>query len=83
MGPIDDICTTVYGKCGVGQGIGFLTDESLGQHRHIVYIVDEEIRQGVDPKSLEYLLQCSKQREHGYTLSRRARLYISITLASS
>ena len=83
MGPIDDICTTVYGKCGVGQGIGFLTDESLGQHRHIVYIVDEEIRQGVDPKSLEYLLQGSKQREPGYTLSRRDRLYIAITLASS
>lgn len=83
MGPINDICTAVYEQCGVRQGIGFLTDESLGQHRHNVYLVDEKVRQGVDPQSLEYLLQVSKQRGPGFTLSRRDRLYIAVTLASS
>lgn len=83
MGPIDDICTAVYGQCGVKQGIGFLTDELLGQHQHNVYIVDEKVRDGTDPKSLEYLLQVSKQRIPGFSLSRRDRLYIAVTLASS
>ena len=72
----------MYSQCSVKQGIGFLTDESLSQHRHDVYLVDEKVRQGVDPKSLEYLLQLSKQRT-GFSLSRRDRLYIAVTLASS
>ena len=83
IGPINDICAAVYEQCGVKQGIGFLLDESVGQHRHHVYLVDEKIRQGVDPKSLEYLLQVSKRRGPGFSLSRRDRLYISVTLASS
>ena len=83
MGPINDICTAVYGQCGVKQGIGFLTDELLGPHQHDVYLVDEEVRDGTDPKSLEYLLQVSKQRIPGFSLSRRDRLYIAVTLASS
>ena len=83
MGPINDICTAVYGQYSVRQCIGFLTDESLDQHRHNVYLVDENVRQGVDPKSLEYLLQVSKQRGPGLSLSRRDRLYIAVTLASS
>ena len=83
LGPINDICTAVYGQCGVRQGIGFLTDESLDQHRHNVYLVDENVRQGFDPKSLEYLLQVSKKRGPGFSLSRRDRLYIAVTLASS
>lgn len=83
MGPIHDICTTVHEYRGVRQSIGFLTDESVGQHRHNVYSVDEKLRQGVDPKSLEYLLQVSKQRGQAFSLSRRERLYIAVTLASS
>ena len=84
MGPINDICAAVYEQCDVKQGIGFLLDESVGQHRHHVHLVDEKVRQGVDPKSLEYLLQVSKRRGGpGFSLSRRDRLYISVTLASS
>ncbi len=83
MGPIPDICTAVCRQFGFRQGIGFLIDEILGQHRHNVYLLDEELRQGVGPKSLEYLLQVSKQRGPGFTLSRRNRLYIAVTLASS
>ena len=83
LGPINDICAAVYEGCGVKQGIGFLTDEGVGQHRHNVYLVDEKVRQGFDPKSLEYLLQVSERRGPGFSLSRRDRLYISVTLASS
>ncbi len=83
MGPINDICNAVSGHGGFRKGIGFLTDESVGQHRHDVYLVDDKVRQGMDPKSLEYLLQFSKQRGPGLSLSRRDRLYIAVTLASS
>ena len=84
LGPINDICTAVHEYRGVRQGIGFLTDESVGQQRqHNVYVVDEQVRQGVDPESLEHLLQISKQRDPGFNLSRRDRLYIAVTLASS
>lgn len=83
MGPIINICTAVYEHCGVGQGIGFLTDESVRQHRHNVYLVDEKVRQGMDPKSLEHLLQISKQRGLAFSLRRKDRLYIAVTLASS
>ena len=83
MGPIENICTAVYQQCSVRQGIGFLTDEVAGQHRHNVYLVDEEVRLEVDPMSLEDLLRVSKQRGPGLSLSRRDRLYIALTLASS
>ena len=83
MSPIDDICTAVYRQYNVTQGIGYLTDEILGQHQHNVYLVDEEVRPGVDPQSLEYLLHVSRQRGPGFNLSRRDRLYIAVTLASS
>lgn len=68
---------------GFRQGIGFLTDESVGQHRHDVYLIDKKVQQQLDPKSLEYLLKVSKQRSPGFSLSRRDRLYIAVTLASS
>ena len=84
MGPINDICTAVHEYRGVRQGIGFLTDESVGQQRqHNVYLVDEQVRQGMDAESLEHLLQISKKRDPGFNLSRRDRLYIAVTLASS
>lgn len=73
----------MYEQSSVKQGIGFLTDERFGQHRHNIYIVDEKVRQGGDLKSLEYLLQVSKQWGPGFSLSRRDRLYIAVTLASS
>lgn len=83
MGPIADICTAVSNHGGFRQGIGFLTDESVAQHQHNVYLVDEKVGQGMNPKSLEELLQISKQRNPGFSLSRRDRLYIAVTLASS
>ena len=83
MSPIENICTAVHQQHNVRQGIGFLTDDVAGQHRHNVYLVDEEVRLEVDPKSLEDLLRVSKQRSPGLSLSRRDRLYIAVTLASS
>lgn len=83
MGAINDICTAVYQPCGVKQCIGFLTDQKVGQHRHNIYLVEEQVRRRMDPKSLEYLLQVSKQKGPGFGLSRRDRLYIAVTLASS
>lgn len=83
MCPIKNICTALHKHCGVGQGIGFVTDENVGQHRHDVYLVDERVRRGLDPKSLEDLFQASKQPGLGSSLSRRDRLYIAVTLASS
>ena len=83
MGHINDICTAVSKHGGVGQGIGFLTDESVGQHQHNLYLIDEKVGEGMNPKSLEELLQISKQRGPGFSLSRRDRLYIAVTLASS
>ena len=82
MSRINSLCAAVYQQYGVKQGIGFLTYESVGQNRHHVYLVDKEVRQGFDPKSLECLLQVSKRRGD-FSLSRRDRLYISVTLASS
>ena len=83
VGPIYDICTAVCSQYNVSEGIGFLTDDSLGQHRHDVYIVDKKVQQEIDPFSLEDLLNISKQRALGLDLSRRDRLYIALTLASS
>ena len=73
----------MYEQSSVKQGIGFLTDERFGQHRHNIYVVDEKVRQGGDLMSLEYLLRVSKQWGPGSSLSRRHRLYIALTLASS
>ena len=81
--PIDDICSAVSKDCGVKHIIGFLIDESIGQHRHHIYSTGEKIQQGVSPKSLEDLLQASKHQSLGFNLSRRDRLYIAVTLASS
>ena len=83
IAPINDLCTAVYEKCVGRQAIGFLTDEGVSQHRHNVYLVDEKVGEGMDAKSLEDLLQVSKQRVPGFKLSRRDRLYIAVTLASS
>ena len=73
----------MYEQSCVKQGIGFLTEEIFGKQRHNIYIVDEKVQQGSDLKSLEYLLQVSKQWGPGFSLSRRDRSYIAITLASS
>ena len=83
MSRITDICTAMHGICGVKQRLGFLTDESVGQHRHDIYFVDEQIRPDMDAKSLEFVLKVSQQNLPGFSLSRRDRLYIAVTLASS
>ena len=83
LGPIYDICTAVRSRYNVSEGIGFLTDESLGKHRHDVYIIGESVRQEIDTLSLEDLLRISEQRVPGFEFSRRDRLYIALTLASS
>lgn len=83
MNPINDICAAVQKKCVLRQRIGFLSDEAVGKHRHDVYLVDEKVRQGMKPLSLESLLHFPKQRGLGSILSRRDRLYIAVTLASS
>ena len=83
MGPITDICNAIHGLKNTKQELGFLTDESIGQHRHYVCFVEEEIRPGMNLKSLEHLLKGQRQQGQGRSLSRRLRLYIAVTLASS
>ena len=80
--PITDICTAIHGLSGAKQ-IGFLVDESVGQHRHNIYATDAKIQSEIDPKSLEHLLKLSQKHLPGFHLSRRDRLYIAVTLASS
>ena len=83
MSPIIDICTAIHGLKNTKQELGFLTDESIGQHRHYIYFVEEKIRPGMTSRSLEHLLKDQRQQEQGRSLSRRLRLYIAVTLASS
>jgi len=83
MGPITDICTATRNLKDLKREIGFLTDEDTGRERHDVYFVDEKVRTEMAAKSLEYLLAASQQRTPGLSLSRRDRLYIAVTLASS
>lgn len=68
---------------GVKEVVGFLTDESISQYRHKVHFLDEKVQPYMDPESLKHILETSKQRRLGFGLSRRDRLYIALTLASS
>lgn len=63
--------------------IGFLVDESFSRERHDVYLSDVQVRSALAAKPLGSLLETSQQRVSGFGLSRRDRLYIAVTLASS
>ena len=63
--------------------IGFLIDESVGRERHDVYLFDDQVRSALAAKSLGSLLETSHHGVAGFGLSRRDRLYIAVTLASS
>ena len=84
MAQITDICTAIQNfKDLKMKDVGFLIDESVSRERHDVYLSDEEVRSALTARSLESLLDTSHQRAPGLSLSRRDRLYIAVTLASS
>lgn len=80
--PITDICAAIHNLNNDRQ-IGFLTDESVGNHRYDIYNLDDKVQQDIDFNSLEHLLSSSQKSSPGFRLSRRDRLYIAVTLASS
>ena len=84
MAQITDICMAIKKTKDLKmKDIGFLIDESVGRERHDVYLFDEQVRSALAAKSLESLLETSHQQVPGSSLSRRDRLYIAVTLASS
>lgn len=83
MSPITNICTAIHGLNNIRQELGILTDEKIGQHLHRIYFVEEKVRPEFSPKSLEHLLRAPRQEGQEHSLSRRLRLYIAVTLASS
>lgn len=83
MRPIRDMCSTLHDSRSRRNEIGFLKDGSVGGRRHDVYFIDERFPSGMDPASLEYLLDLPQQRMPEFALNRRDRLCIAVTLASS
>ena len=79
--PITDICTAILTVHQAKGNIGFLSD-GTGHCRHKLFVVDGESHSTIRVSSLEQLLKASTQIM-GAPLSRRDRLYIATTLASS
>jgi len=81
--PITDICTAIEGVKGDHCRVGHLTDEKTGLYSHSICLIDKQVWSEKDAKSLDCLLKLSQHQNSGYMLSRRDRLYIAFTLASS
>ena len=64
--------------------LGFLADDQVNQHRHEVSLIDTaQTSFEIHTESLESLLENSQPSLTRRTLTRRDRLYIAVTLASS
>ncbi len=81
--PIVDLCTQLKQVCSVPKIIGYLVDDSDQQHRHDVYLINDNVYSSTDSTSLQDLLKLSHKRASGYYLSRKDRLHIAVVLASS
>ena len=80
---IDDICTALHSISKFNQCVGYLEDDGEGNYRHEIYLKNEQLRQEMEVESLNHILQAPDQRRSLMSLSRRNRLYIAVTLASS
>ena len=81
--PIIDICSTICAKQWSNGAIGFLVDEEGEKHKHYLYAADPAITPETRSKSLDDLLSCPISGPHKASLSRKDRLRIAVTLASS
>ena len=80
---VTDICKAINSNTSLKRAVGYLQDENESHHRHDIYFLGTQIRRDSDPRSLESVLQLSRLRRPGFVISRRDRLYIALTLASS
>ena len=84
LGPITDICTTVHYGPVIERNIGFLSDDGLMESRHYLSLVDDARRHPImHIKSLDGLLEDSQYGSIKPRFSRRDRLCVAATLASS
>ena len=84
LNPITDICTSVYQPSQADGALGFLADDQVNQRRHDVYLVDTaQTSLEIHTESLEKLLENARPSLTRRVLTRRDRLYIAVTLASS
>ena len=79
--PISDICSTICEKYRSNPVIGFLVDKEGDRHKHYLYWADPTITPDTRSNSLDDLLSCTGS--HKTPLSRKDRLRIAVTLASS
>lgn len=83
MSEITDLCKAIRIP-SADRVIGMVMDQSLN-HRHQIYFAEQSVptQFQVDSISLESLLKTSRDQEMRLSLSRRDRLQIAVTLASS
>lgn len=86
---ITDFCSALHESCTTRKCIGFLLDEyaSSASHRHDVFVLGNAVA-NTHPRSLRSVLaswrQCNRRKDSGTMyFSRRERLFISASLASS
>ena len=81
--PIIDLCSTICAQHPPNGAIGFLVDEKGDKHKHYLFWADPTITPETRSRSLDDLLSCSISGSHKALLSRKDRLRIAVTLASS
>ena len=81
--PINDRCSTIFAKHPSNGAIGFSRDEKGDIHKHYLYWADPIITPETRSKSLDDLLSCPVSASCKTSLSRKDRLRIAVTLASS
>ena len=81
--PITEICSTIYAKKPSNGAIGFLVDEKGDKYKHCLYWAEPTITPETQSKSLDELLSCPISGSQKASLSRKDRLRIAVTLASS
>ncbi|KAL8726542.1 MAG: hypothetical protein Q9166_006649 [cf. Caloplaca sp. 2 TL-2023] len=79
---IQDMCTAPSTPVLNGRAIGLLVDDAFDKHQHKLYRADTAIKSQSQSRSLENLLQSSRQPGDD-SLSRQERLRIAVVLASS
>ena len=83
LGPIDDICTAISTSTSrdTERCLGFLSGDDT--NKHTVFLVESANEPVIIRKSLQGLLERSKQRVPGQGMSWKDSLSVAVTLASS
>ena len=80
---IVDMCSTLCASHEPEKAIGFLVDQEDDKHKHYLYRASTAIGPETKTNSLGHLLSSSGRGPHGASLSKKDRLRIAVTLASS